>query len=114
MHQSGREPTPDEASPTDPGANGQVNERVEPLRGPPPVLAQRGGIDVGVECHRYAHFPADNASEIRICPSRLRRTRDEPPRFRIRIEVDRPERSDADGLKPGLASLLPEKINRPL
>ena len=91
----------------DAGADGDVDEVVETCRRPPPLLAQRRGVHVGVEGDGKSRESAAHCSEdIGISPTRLGRRSDEPVCGRRGIKVHRAERADADGVQQSPARLL--------
>ena len=66
MDEAVQELAADHPAAADPGADREVAEGVEPLGGAPAVLAERGGVDVGVERDRHAE-PAARARARRRC-----------------------------------------------
>ena len=87
----------DHRAAADSGADRQVEEIGEAARGAPSRFAERRAVHVGVEADRQVEALANGAREVEIAPARLRRRRDVAVRPRIRVQVDRSERRDADG-----------------
>ena len=101
MEQAVDRPPVDEDPAADPGADGDVDEGVEPLGGAVAPLAHRGGVDVGVEGDRDAERRRQRRDHVGVAPARLRRRRDRPPARRGAVHLDRAEGADADRLEVG-------------
>ena len=70
MDQAVHHPSVHEPTAADPGAHGEIDEVVEPLRRAPSALAQGGGVDVGVEAHRDAEGLTDGPDDVGAAPTR--------------------------------------------
>ena len=80
----------------DTGADRDVAESVEPPCCSPAMLAERGGVDVGVEGDRHREAAADLLADVGVRPAGFRRRSDVAPGRRRRPSVDGAERADPD------------------
>lgn len=71
MQQAVHQPIVAEATATNAGAHGQVEERGQPLGSTPAPFAQCSGVDVGIEADRHAERPPDGPGYIGLRPARL-------------------------------------------
>ena len=69
VHQPAQRPPADQPAAADAGADGDVDDRVEPLRRAPAPFAQRGGVHVGVDRHRHAERRGAARRRCRCRPS---------------------------------------------
>ncbi len=80
----------------DPGADGEVDDRADPLPRAPALLGQRGAVDVGVPAHGQPEPLPEAAHHVGVAPARLGRRRD-PAVCRVPlVQAHRPERRDAE------------------
>ena len=96
MDEAVHQPAAHESASPDPGADGQVDEGVQPLRRAPAPLAEGGRVHVRVERHRESQRLAKRPCEVDVHPARLGCGGDEAEAARRGSEVDGAERADAD------------------
>ena len=77
MEQAVDEPTVHDHTAADAGTDGDVTEAVETDGSSPALLAEGGGVDVCVEGDRNVERLFELPGDVRLCPPRLRRSRDE-------------------------------------
>ena len=111
MHQTVKHASIHDGAAADARAHGQVNKVGKILGRSPARFAQGGGIHIGIESNRHAERVAHGSGEIVILPTCLRGRGDVPKGERSAVQINRPERSDADRLQfaPGFAA---QKLNR--
>ena len=70
------------------GADGEIQKVVQALRGAPAGLAERSGVDVGIEGDLCSERVADGAGEVEIFPSQLGSGSDVAEGLRCWIGID--------------------------
>ena len=93
-----------------PGADGQVQERIQSLRRAPAMLAQRRAVDIRVEANRHVESTTNRAGKVGVRPARLGCGGDVAIGWRRGIEIYRAERGNAHGRQVCLLRL--EEIDR--
>ena len=89
------EPAAHDAADADAGAHRDIGVIVEAHRRAPATFGQRRAVDVGVEAHGNAEAPRQALRDVGIAPARLGGRGDEAVGGRVRAQIDRAERSDA-------------------
>ena len=98
---------------SDPGADGEIDKRIDPLGRAVRVLAQGRRVDVGVYADGHLQGSREPAGEAGLRPARFGGAGDVAVRGGKRVQVDRSKRADADRPQGSVTGLLAEKGDRP-
>ena len=71
-------------------------QRAGRASGAPPILAQRRGVDVGVESQGHLERVREGAAQVGVLPAGLGSGGDVAVGGRLSVEIHRSERADAD------------------
>ena len=93
-------------SSADAGADGQIDEGIQPLGRAPAPLPQRRAVHVGIKADRHAQHPGHRPGEVGVGPARLGRGGDIAVGWGLGIGVQRPKGGNANGRQRATVGLL--------
>ena len=105
MHASAQRLAVDRDAGADAGADRDVRDAAASLARAELGLRERSGIHVGVELDCAIGDGLQRGDQVRVRPARLRRREHSSPVGRAAVELNRPERSDAEAADPAVLEL---------